>query len=360
MKKLCIPLVAIAVCGSASSQSSVTVFGGVDVGYQRVDADGTGVVNRLINGGSLTSRLGFRGVEDLGGGWSTGFWLEAGLNGDTGAGSVTNINNQIGGNSGGGAITFNRRSTLSLMGPYGELRLGRDAVPVFWNQTIFDPFRTQGSGASINLTAGAGLGTTAGLTTVAAGRVSNSIGYLTPKNWGGFYGQILAAVGENAGTPAATRSDGGYLGSRLGYTAGPLDVAIATGNAIYAAGDVKTYNLGASYDFKVAKLMVQVGGDEREGPVYSKAKYWLLGTTVPAGQGYFRASYGRSNVVNSANDGSLAAFGYVYPLSKRTQIYSAIARMDNKGTGTLFTQGVPITRPGGSSTAFDVGIRHDF
>lgn len=170
----------------------------------------------------------------------------------------------------------------------------------------------------------------------------------------------MGGLGENLSSSGATKHDGNFLGSRFGYASGPFDIAVATGKAKYAAGDMTFYNLGASYDFKVAKIMSQLGSDERKGPVYSKARYWLVGTIIPAGAGYFRASYGRTNVNDSPNDATLAAVGYVYTLSKRTSIYTALSQIDNKGTGTLFTHGVPITQPGGKSKAFDVGIRHDF
>lgn len=357
MKKPLLGLAALFACSGTIAQSTVTIFGGADMAVQRVSTDGASVT-RLINGGSLTSRLGFRGVEDLGGGLSAGFWFEAGLNGDTGTGSTTSANNQTSVSSGG--VVFNRRSTVSLMGRFGEIRLGRDASPVFWNQTAYDPFRTQGSAASINLTAGAGLGTAVGLGTVAAGRISNSIGYLLPLDLGGVYGQVLVGTGENLSNAGPTRNDGNYAGGRIGYAAGSAEVSAAGAKAVYAAGDQLFFNVGGSYDFRAVKLMAQFGTDERKGPVYSKARYWLVGATVPFGPGYVRASYGDTRITGSGSDASLAAIGYVYALSKRTQIYTALARIDNKGAGTLFNQGVAITRPGGNSVAYDVGLRHDF
>lgn len=84
----------------------------------------------LSSGGNASSRLGFRGTEDLGGGLAASFWLEAALNLDTGA--VPNL-------------AFSRRSTVSLSGNAGELRLGRDYVPTYWNESVFDPMGAVGS-----------------------------------------------------------------------------------------------------------------------------------------------------------------------------------------------------------------------
>ncbi|MGE8396727.1 MAG: porin, partial [Comamonas sp.] len=84
MKKSLIALAALAASGFAMAQSSVTLFGVVDTGVTYVDG-GTNW-SGLTSGNNATSRLGFRGVEDLGGGLKANFWLEAGINADSGAG----------------------------------------------------------------------------------------------------------------------------------------------------------------------------------------------------------------------------------------------------------------------------------
>jgi hypothetical protein len=80
--------------GAAHAQSSVTMFGVMDLGVQYTHGAGVGSVKALSNGGLSTSRLGFRGTEDLGGGLRAGFWLEGSLNPDTGGGRASNTNNQ--------------------------------------------------------------------------------------------------------------------------------------------------------------------------------------------------------------------------------------------------------------------------
>ena len=120
MKKSLIALAVLAASGAAMAQSSVTLFGIVDATY----AYGSGSVankSQLTNSGYNSSRLGFRGVEDLGGGMSASFHLEAGLNNDNGSGATTSTNNQgASGVTGGGGLTFNRRSTVSLNGGFGD------------------------------------------------------------------------------------------------------------------------------------------------------------------------------------------------------------------------------------------------
>ena len=129
MKKSLIALAVLAASGAAMAQSSVTLFGVVDATYA-YGSGSTSNKSQLTTSGYNGSRLGFRGVEDLGGGMSASFWLEAGVNIDNGSGAATSTNNQgASGSTGGGGLTFNRRSTVSLNGGFGEVRLGRDYTP---------------------------------------------------------------------------------------------------------------------------------------------------------------------------------------------------------------------------------------
>src|SRR5438270_211671 len=86
-------------------------------------ATGSGSVSsktQLKGSGYNSSHFGMRGTEDLGGGLTANFALEAGVNNDNGSGQGTNTNNQPTGGTGGGALTFNRQSWLSLAGNWGE------------------------------------------------------------------------------------------------------------------------------------------------------------------------------------------------------------------------------------------------
>jgi predicted porin len=355
MKKSLIALAALAAVGAASAQSSVTLFGIVDatVAYGRGSvADKT----QLTNSGYNTSRLGFRGTEDLGGGLSASFWLEAGFNNDDGTGIATNTNNQASGTVAAGTtvgsqgLTFNRRATVSLAGGFGELRLGRDYTPQFWNFTTFDPFGTNGAGASQ-----AYAGRTSGLTVP---RASNSIGYFLPANLGGIYGQAQYYLGENANNVGITEDDGEGYGLRVGYAAGPVNVAIGYGNTTNASNvDTKTTNIGGSYDFGLAKLLGMyniddVGGLEQHG--------WVIGALVPVGAGEIRASYSQSEADQGAEAKTQKlALGYVHNLSKRTAVYTTVARVKNSNGAAVALNGAT-TAANSNSTGFDLGLRHSF
>lgn len=94
MKKHLVALAVLATANVASAQSSVTLFGVVDVALA-VGKGSVGDRTQLISPGYNGSRLGFRGIEDLGSGMSASFWLEAGVANDTGQGVATNTDNQF-------------------------------------------------------------------------------------------------------------------------------------------------------------------------------------------------------------------------------------------------------------------------
>ncbi|MDB5914788.1 MAG: porin Gram-negative type, partial [Ramlibacter sp.] len=151
-RNLCLSAIALACAGGAHAQSSVTLFGVVDLGVQHFHSDGVGSQNTLGNGGLSTSRLGFRGIEDLGDGLKAGFWLEGSLNPDVGTGRATNTNNQVSGATVAGGFQFDRNAYVSLGGRWGEVRLGHDFVPTHWSSIYFDPFNAIGVARAGNFT----------------------------------------------------------------------------------------------------------------------------------------------------------------------------------------------------------------
>ena len=364
-------LVAAAACAAAAGawaqSSSVQVFGVVDAAVTYATGSGYGSAGKwqLTNSGNTFSRLGFRGTEDLGGGLAAGFWLEAGLQNDNGTGFNTNTNNQASGAAGPGLLSFNRRSTVSFSGGFGELRLGRDYTPTFWNTALYDPFGT-GGGIGANQLYFSGLG---GLTAPTGTRASNSIGYFLPPNLGGFYGQVMYAMGENdsrsvlPGTLRSNRDDGDYAGIRVGYLNGPFNVTLATGKTRFATGDLRVSNIGASYvvdPWMGLKLMGELYS-ESLGAVDGKGA--LLGFILPVGVGEIKASYARykrepvGNVPEPTS--SKLALGYVHNLSKRTALYGTLAYLRNRNGAAQALAG-SITAPNHASRGTEFGMRHAF
>jgi len=360
MKKSLLALAVLgAFAGAASAQSSVTVFGIVDANIRWVDNDG-GDLWSLSTDGLSSSRLGFRGVEDLGGGLKAGFWLEAALNPDNGTTQ---------------ARFWHRRSTVSLISDsLGEIRLGRDYTATFCNLTEFDPFGTNGVGSStIMFPANAGVQAVDTLT-----RADNVVGYFLPANLGGIYGQAQYAFAEGS---APVNRNNQYAGGRVGYRAGPLNAAVAYGQTWTPGPDrLKTWDVGVSWDFGVAQLMgqyatLEYGDLERTN--------YLIGVNVPVGAGIIRASYvfsdfsndgpvcpavlpGSVTVANPAGtppncgDGQMFAIGYIHNLSKRTALYTTVSYIDNDDGSAITHTPSKNNTSGNASTAFEIGLRHAF
>jgi len=183
MKKSVLALAVLgAFAGVASAQSSVNIYGTIDLAGRYIKNDGSDGRYSLGQDGINSSQLVFAGREDLGGGGWAGFQLNMGVNADTG---TTN------------GKTFNRRSTVSLGGNWGELRLGRDYSPTFYNYSLFDAFGTNGLGNSGNVVP-------VRLQQSTFVRSDNSIGYLLPAGLGGLYGQFMVAAGEGGNSTFTT------------------------------------------------------------------------------------------------------------------------------------------------------------
>jgi predicted porin len=335
---------------AAQAQSNATVFGIVDAGVQKLSASGAASLTSVISDGNASSRWGFRGLEDLGGGQKAGFWLEGGFSPDTGVSGSTSSNNK---DSVAGAL-FGRRSTVSLMGGWGEVRAGRDTVPSFHNLSNLHPFGTNGVGSAGFLFYPVNAGGTTVRTNV---RASNAVSYFLPADLGGFSGQLMYALGEQPSTPAATKSDGRYAGIHLRYAQGPLMVGAATGETRFATGDFRQSNAGASYRFGPARL-IALWGENKVGATRTRSA--MLGTQIDVGDGQVRFGYTQLEARGVANDAEHIALGYLHNLSKRTALYANLARVDNDGTGRSFGVGLAPVTPGGASKGLEVGLRHTF
>ena len=350
-------LLALAVLGTfagvASAQSSVKLDGTVDLGLQTVkngSAAGGSQQKSMINNGINSSQFRVSGVEDLGGGLKAGFNLNSGVFADTGRSSSEN-----------GGKFWNRRATMSLMGGFGELRLGRDYTPTFWNQTLYDPFGTNGVGSYLGVFGQSNLGTNA----TTGVRADNSIQYWTPA-LGGFEAQVMVSANENA----AAASGNKYTGIRVNFAAGPFSIGASTGSTTVAPASqaddkLKVSNFAASYKVGPAKLNVQLG-QSKNGNVKEKATQ--LGASVALGQGALNFAYNRidhsggvGQIADSA-DANHVAIGYTYNLSTRTAFYGTYASAKNKGASRYTVGGLTSTGMlnDEKSNGLEVGLRHFF
>jgi len=346
MKKSLLALAVLgAFAGVASAQSSVTLFGVVDqsVNYQK--SNGVRIVT--LDSNQLSSnRIGFKGIEDLGSGLQAGFWLEAGMNNDVGtAGGSNGLTT-----SSGTSALFNRRSTVSLISKFGELRVGRDYTPTFWNMVLYDVYGANGIGEGFDL-ANLALGSGA----ISTVRANNSVAYWLPAQAGGFYGRVQVAGSEGV-------SGQKYYGGSLNWAGAGLDVGAGAGETkIINQPDLKVWNLGASYDFGVAKIYGFYNVSKWDP---RQLKTYELSVGVPLGASVINASYTGAKYsgnttgtfIGKANQFSLQ---YIYNLSKRTALYGTVARLSNKDGATFGLGDLPVGASNSVNGA-NVGVRHSF
>ena len=369
MKKSLIALAVLAASGAAMAQSSVTLYGVADAGVTYLN--GLDNWSGVTSGNNLTSRLGFRGVEDLGGGLKANFVLEGGINLDNGDGA-----SGYAGAKAGEGFQFKRRSTVGLAGSFGEVRLGRELTAAYNATARYDVFGNVGIGQS-RLWADGGVldasGTplanqNVGNRVTTNQRVSNMVTYVSP-DFTGF------KVGLNYGFGETTNgnSDSSYLGAGLMYDNGPLSLGLGlerlnNGLNSDATSDIDAWSLGGSYDFGVAKLL---GGyrtskvDRATGENKRNGAY--VAVTAPVGPGLVRASYNRyENKLNGGKDkADQLSVGYVYGLSKRTSVYGTYSYLKQKDyngipASAMYTLGSGDLKSNGKQQGIQVGVSHAF
>lgn len=324
MKKSLIALAVLgAFAGAASAQSSVTIYGKLDLAVGK--PAGTEDKQVMDNTGS---RLGFRGVEDLGGGLKAVFGLEHRLSPDTGTSTSGNF--------------WNGFSTVGLVTPFGMVNLGRQYTPAFLMiQNQIDPFGgdTVAAGRDVGMRFSRGSGATA--TTTSRVRVADSIRY--DLSLAGFnLGVSIAEAASNA-----IASDGDLkkpVSLAANYAMGPF--WIGAGYESGADGDDKVWNIGGRYNFGWATLALGYGKGTTNTNV--DAKGWLVGVTVPVGALDIKAVYAK-NDIDGAGEQKKAGIGAHYNLSKRTKVFADAARIGGSAYSTL-----------DSRTGYDLGIQHNF
>ena len=428
MKKSLLAVAAIgAFASAAQAQSSVTVYGIMDVGYINTNYSGTSVkANDASTGNSTgvgsanqkqvtngfgqsaesTSRIGFKGSEDLGGGTSAVFTVELGLQPMSQA-STTTTN---------GSFLFNRQSFAGLKkNGVGTVTIGTQYTPIFDVQSQTDAAgnnnlvgnavysgSAQGSGVTnIGLapyagnTASQSLNVTTGAYTT---RVSNALKFQSD-TFAGFTGQAYYAQANETQTYSAANSvnGGGQNNNTLWglngkYTWNKLDVVAATQNvksldnqattvgstSTYAGGtansfgsnmvDTQTY-AAATYDFGILKAYYQYitrrvnsATNDSYSSKRSANQIGVRSQLTPVISAY--ATYGLTNStywgqsLPSAN-GRTYQVGVDYYLSKRTNLYVAGGAANQSSNGTT-AAGTTNIGAGSSASNYAVGVRHTF
>ena len=333
MKKSIVALAVLgAFAGVASAQSSVTIYGLLDMSVAK--SNGGTAPNAGAPGSkawtvqqSAGSRLGFRGNEDLGGGLSAQFQIEHRFNPDTGTA---------------GATFWQGRSYVQLTSAgTGSLYLGRDYTPAFWPAVKSDPFGWDGVG-QIGSNAYAGYLTPEANGNAAGGgvRSSNTVG-VKSANFGGLTVQAAVALSE-------TSNVGRTNGFNVEYAGGPVYAGFGYEKVSKGVNDGKgVTNFALHYDLGVAKLMGYYASAKIGAPgALFSSKMFSIGALAPVGGGNIKAAYFRVNPAGPNNNTSKLGLGYDYPLSKRTNVYADLGMA--KGDGLT------------SNTAYSFGVKHTF
>lgn len=363
-------LLAGTVVTAASAQSGVTIYGIIDMGLEASDS-GKGTAERVISGGSYGSRLGFRGIEDLGDGLSAVFKLESGFAGDDGT-------------LGQGGRIFGREASVGLSHrTFGTLTLGRIPTPVSLLQAPIDAFNWMGPGGFISINR-SGPSPRQLLPQVASARVDNAMLYVSP-NLSGVELRALLAAGEHS--PAFGDNQG--LSAR--YQKGPWDLVAAYGlqkGSGSAGGHITSLAVGGSFDFKVAKIYGGFTGEknscstctgtlaraaEVSGSNASEFRIVSVGARVPLGGLIAIAQIARVNdrshyTVDPGNrDATWLAFGGEYFLSRRTALYGAFGTIDNRNGSQYALGSGGVQQPANfvdsgdpRSKTLTLGLRHVF
>lgn len=340
-------------CASAQAQSSLQLYGVVDIAagsFQNSGADGSAANARLtkVDGNQMiTSFIGLKGTEDLGGGLKAGFVIESFLRPDTGES----------GRFGSGDPFWSRAANVWVQGGLGQLTLGRQGTLLFVNTLQFNPLSSAfGLSPAIRLTFGSPWGNDK-----SDSGWSNALTYQTP-NLSGFTGALQVQFGEDASKNERTSY---ALSAR--YASGPFAIGGAWQTMRSAeapkpsltAGQAQNFGmLGVSYDAGFAKFFGQYGAFANKGftgAVNIDTRLYQVGAAVPVTKsGKLLVSYGQSK--EEAASGSTPAdvkhsiltVAYDHYLSKRTDVYAAFMLDDEDQTN--FKKGYTYT----------VGVRHAF
>ncbi|MTV36851.1 porin [Duganella radicis] len=345
---------------AAMAQSNVTVYGLLDSGIERVtnvNAAGDSVTRMPSLTGSFPSRIGFRGTEDLGGGLSVIFTLEAGLAVDTGT-------------MGQGNRLFGRQATVGLKGNFGTVNIGRQI-----NMTYIAMLKSDVMGP--NLFAIGSIDSY-----LPNARSDNAIGYL-----GNFNNFVIGATystgrdASSAGGPAATGCAGEVPGNAkacrqvtglFGYETPAFGVNasydILYGNTGAAAGLTSSNN---SDKRVTANAYVKVGEGKVAGGVVDRttraatglteSDLYFLGVSYPVTPfTTIDAQWARKDVKNSGDDATMLVARATYYFSKRTAVYGGVGRMKNSGLSAVALDAGGTVGAGKSQNGVMAGIRHTF
>jgi len=357
---------AIALAAPAFAQSSVTIYGVVDLGGQYLDGHSKEAL--VTPGGLAGSRIGFKGTEDLGDGLYADFVLEGGINIDTGGSAQ---GGQLFGRQAYGALRKASIGTLSAGRQYGSVYTLTSDFSIFGNTTAGGPTTATIGGFANGYEPVRGASATgvppASGSSVNGGpaRVNNSVRFTTP-TFSGFRMSALYGAGEVQGGTFENRIvdfSARYTGYGFDAMVSYIDDKAQTATAQTAVG---TTTVGLSYTYDALRVMGGYLDVNDKRPQDLDGHGWWIGTDYRIGLNLLKlqflqnkASYGTDNKTNAYG------IGYQYDFSKRTALYTSLTRFDS-GTGAgvgRFNTSIPTgltTTADNDITEFMLSVRHNF
>ncbi len=310
-RTLIVAAIAAVSATGAFAQSSVNIYGRLNLSVERQDEAGK-TTTRLFNS---ASRLGFKGTEDLGGGLKVGFILESGVSPDTGAA---------------GSPFWGRQSELNVGGGFGMVRLGNYISEAYFATADYISMHNHDTGSSEDKLY------------AYVGRNANKVAYRTP-SLGGLTLEVATSLKEtNASTPKNTTD------FAANYAAGPLQLGFG-----YEKNDqANQYAVRGLYEMGPVILGAYYQRDKNGyGANFGNRSTYRVSAAFMAGASEFHANIGRagdySKVANS--DASQYTLAYNYNLSKRTKVYAFYTKVDDDKK--IYT---------GDFSSFAIGMRHNF
>ncbi len=346
MKKHLIAAAVVSAFAAPAMAQNVSVYGVMDTGLQSYDsgASSASQSTRAVDGGLATSRLGFIGTEDLGGGLKASFKLEARLN----PSAATN-----------GDTLFNRGANLSLSGGFGTVTLG-------YNDTTggqdIDSAVSQAGNLALRPSLMVGSYTGSG---EVGSDVAQVIRYTSP-TFNGFTAELGYTLNSSsASTDAGTSTTDVYLK----YSNGPLSVHVSNAQvaATTAVAETSFRALGVSYDAGFASFGLSTSKGDYSATDSASIKTTIASVKVPVGAGL--TAHGVIGSAKSDSASNAKGNGYTLALtkalSKRTTVYGAYTSTEAEAGAQFSMTGVTVKNASGfavgqDQSAVTVGISHSF
>jgi predicted porin len=312
-RTLIVAAIATLATSAAMAQSSVNIYGRFNVTAEAQDSNGK--KTKVLQNNS--SRIGFKGVEDLGGGLKAGFILEHGFNADTGLPS--------------GAF-WGRQSEVNLSGGFGMLRLGRFTSEAYFATSDYIGMHNHETGTSSDSLY------------AYIGRDTNKVAYRTPEFVKGL--TIEAAVSANENSSANARSYDVAANYQIG--------ALHLGAGYEKFGTAKQFAATALYE---AGSFVFGGMIQRDtngwGANLGDRTNFRGSVAYMFGSNELHLNVGKSGEYSKlkGSDATQFTLGYNYNLSKRTKVYTFYTKTNDEKKVYGF---------GGDFSSLAFGLRHNF